>query len=244
MNCLAFVEPVVIPFASYCGMILYVTVSRQDTNLKHMAQTVIGIFDYNSQAETAIEMLVAKGFNREKIDIATQEQTAGRGDVTDEVNTLNSSIGRFFQRVLEDADQALKYAAVAQQGAVVAVQSDDYSESLIAADLLDACGAINVDERTRMLEDSWTRDERTGGYSKKEEGQTPEIKVFPAIAEHEQPTTIRSEESTAIQPEQRESVRIKSRIIERPVSYGTPARDENGPVRVTHSNTEDTSISG
>lgn len=209
-----------------------------------MAQTVIGIFDYNTQAETAVEMLVAKGFNREKIDVSTQEQTAGRGDVTDEVNTLNSSIGRFFQRVFEDADQALKYAAVAQQGAVVAVQSDDYSESLKAADILDACGALNVDERSRMLEDSWTRDERTSGYSKKEDVETPEVKVFPGVGEHEQPTVIKTVESPAIQPEQRESVRIKSRIIERPVSYGTPAHDESGPVRVTHSNTEDTSISG
>lgn len=208
-----------------------------------MAQTIIGIFDYNTQAETAVEMLVAKGFNREKIDIAPHEQTAGRGDVTDEVNTLDSSIGRFFQGVFEDADQALKYAAIAQQGAVVAVQSDEYSQSLQAADILDACGAINVDDRARKLEDSWTRDERTSGYSKRE-GETPEVKRFSGIAEHEQPTLVHTEESTVMQPEQRESVRIKSRIIERPVSNGTPARDENGPVRVTHSNTEDTSISG
>jgi hypothetical protein len=190
-----------------------------------MAQTVIGIFDSNTQAETAAEMLAVNGFSRESIDVSTQDATRGRGDVTDEVNSLNSSIGRYFQRVFADADQALRYAAVAQQGAVVAVQAETYPEAERIADILDQCGAINVDERARTLEDSWTRDDRT--RKSKPGTETPEVRTFPGIAEHEQPSDTTVERSAAVQPVQRESIRLRSRIIERPVDHGIPANNEN-----------------
>jgi hypothetical protein len=186
-----------------------------------MAQTVIGIFDSNTQAETAAEMLAVNGFSRERIDVSVPDATRGRGDVTDEVNTLNSSIGRFFQRVFADADQALRYAAVAQQGAVVAVQSENLPEAERIADLLDRCGAINVDERLRTLEDSWTRDDRT----RKTGTESPEVRTFTGVAEHEQPSDTRIERSDAIQPVQRESIRIRSRIVERPIDRAAPATD-------------------
>ncbi|MBT1699197.1 hypothetical protein KK083_20035 [Fulvivirgaceae bacterium PWU4] len=188
-----------------------------------MSQTVIGIFESNSQAEAAAEMLTANGLSREKIDVSTPDATRGRGDVTDEKNTLDSSMGRYFQRIFADTDLAMKYAAVAQQGAVVAVQSDTWPDAEKIADILDRCGAINVDERARLLEDSWTRDDRTRRSAGED---APAVRTYPGVAEHEQPADSTLERSTTIQPQQRESLRLHSRIIERPVDSGQPVQKD------------------
>jgi hypothetical protein len=189
-----------------------------------MAHTVIGIFDYTTQTETALRMLSNKGINSENINVATKEQTVGRGDMTDEVNTLNSNIGRYFERVFGDADKALKYAAVAQQGSVMSVQCETYEEAVKVADILDACGAINVDERARMLEDGMTREDR----KLDPQDQQPKVKVFPGVAEYShasEPSSndeIRVDERSAAS----ENVRVKSRIVERPVGENTRIREE------------------
>jgi hypothetical protein len=179
-----------------------------------MTQTVIGIFEDQPQAEAAVKALLALNFSKEDIDISLQDQVAGRGDVTDENNTLGSRIGNYFKSIFPDTNDALRYAAVAQQGIVVALHTESYEDAIKAADTMDQFGAINVDERARLLEDSWSRDERTY-QNTRENRNEPSVKVFSGIAENtktsEEPGTIQEVTQTT----RPDGVRTQSRIIGR-----------------------------
>jgi hypothetical protein len=187
-----------------------------------MTKTVIGIFETDDQAVAAAEALVSGNFKRESIDVAKQESLKGRGDVTDEKNTLDSGIGKFFRDIFPDTEIALRYAAVAQQGAMVVVQADNTEDAVRAADILDACGAINVDERARLLEDSWTRQDRTAGYG------NAEVKVFPGVGEYDQTSETPADQQTHIEERfvSTEGVRIRSRIVEKPAGENVRIREE------------------
>lgn len=130
-----------------------------------MAQTVIGIFNDMAEANAAVEKLVASDFNREYIDVSIPEKHQGRGDITDENATLESKTASYFSTIFKNEEDVLKFAAVAQQGVIVAVQTENYADATTAADILDTAGAINVDERAKILEDSLTRADRTNAYA-------------------------------------------------------------------------------
>jgi hypothetical protein len=188
-----------------------------------MIKTVIGIFDTNMQAQAAVEALVSSNFKWESINIALQEELKGRGDVTDEKNTQKSSVASFFRKIFDnDASAAQRYAAVAQQGAMVVVHTNSMEEAEKAAALMDGSGAINVDERARLLEDSWTRHDRTAGYGDQS------VKVFPGVAEYDKtdepaPQDTHIEERTVSTGE----VRVHSRIIDRPAGPDVRIREEH-----------------
>lgn len=187
-----------------------------------MDKTVIGIFDTDDQAVAAAEALEAAHFKKESIDVAKQESLKGRGDFTDEKNTLDSKIGKFFLEVFSDWDVALRYAAVAQQGAMVVVHATDMDDAVKAAEILDVCGALNIDERARLLEDSWTRQDRTAGYG------NAEVKVFPGVAEYDKDSTIPADQRTNIEERfvSTGGVSVRSRIVEQPAGENVRIREE------------------
>jgi hypothetical protein len=189
-----------------------------------MAQTVIGIFENDTQANAAAERLKAEGFSSENVNISLQEETAGRGDVSDEKNTLDSKIGKYFRGVFENTNDALRYAAVAQQGAVVSLHTDTYDDAIRAANLMDAYGAINVDERSVMLEDSLTREDRTSGHKRSDD--TPQVKSFPGIAENERPSGFQTERTVISRPAG-ENIRVHSRIVDRTTRGEGTVREEH-----------------
>lgn len=126
-----------------------------------MVQTVIGIFDESSKAECAVHELMDNNFDREHIDISLPPDPAEtRGDGTDENGVLDSKIGRYFMNVFGDTQLAMKYATVAQRGTVIAVLTHNYGDAVKVAGILDACGALNVDEQFRVLDDAMTREDR------------------------------------------------------------------------------------
>lgn len=126
-----------------------------------MVQTVIGIFNESSNAECAVHGLMDKNFDREHIDISLPPDPAEtRGDGTDENGVLDSKIGRYFMSVFGDTQMAMKYATVAQRGTVIAVLTHNYNDAIRAANILDECGALNVDEQFRVQDDALTREDR------------------------------------------------------------------------------------
>src|SRR5215207_9445050 len=102
-----------------------------------MTHTVIGIFDEDDQAQQAVARLVAAGLSSEYIDLSLKSEHGGRGDITDENNTLGHKLGNYFRNIFADPDEALKYAAVAQRGAIVVAQTEGYVQAEMAADILD-----------------------------------------------------------------------------------------------------------
>jgi hypothetical protein len=186
-----------------------------------MGQTVIGIFDTSMEVQRVVEELVAHNFNRENINVSIQEEQ-GRGDITDENNTLGSKTAAYFRTIFDSEEEVLRYTAVAQQGVIVAVQTEIYENAVRAADILNSLGAINVNERARTLEDSMTREDRTGGYNTNEHIQ---VKAFPGIAEHDKPSGMIMEKSS-MSDERVGGVKMHSRIVERTIPGVGVAREE------------------
>lgn len=135
-----------------------------------MAQTVIGVFDDASEAQTAVQELMEAGFSHNNIDLSTTNSLDA--DVTDSSYTTSTErksdngggIGGFFSSLfgLDDDDDDNRrrrenYTTVGERHSVVTVHTMDSDEAERAADILDDAGAIDVDERAEQY--------RTGSYS-------------------------------------------------------------------------------
>jgi uncharacterized protein (TIGR02271 family) len=116
-------------------------------------QTVIGMFDDASQARQAAQQLEGIGVTRDHIDISAQDATstsaATRSDNDD-------SISGFFRSLFSSDDEVNRYSTVARRGAMVTVHADSQQEAERARDILDNCGAVDVDERAQQYSSGWT----------------------------------------------------------------------------------------
>ena len=109
-----------------------------------MAQTVIGIFENQNQAQNAVQQLVSSGISQSNIDIAN---SSASGSTTTDYND-NDGIGGFFSSLFGmDDDDSKKYSHVARRGTTVTVHAQSRDEAERAADLLDQYGAVDVDEQ-------------------------------------------------------------------------------------------------
>lgn len=200
-----------------------------------MAQTVIGFFDNMSEAQNAVQQLLSNGFTRESVDLSTGNNSgtvsAGRSD-----NDGNSGNGvsRFFKSLFgDDNDEAEKYSQVGQRsGSIVTVHARSTEEAERAADLLDDYGAINVNERAAEYGYSSTRNESGVNTSDRLNVDSDREASIPRIQENLE-VGKRTVESGG--------VRVRSRVVERPVEESIRLREEH--VRVER-NPVDRPISG
>jgi stress response protein YsnF len=174
--------------------------------IKTMTKTVIGIFDNFKNAQQAAQQLMTKGFIKETIDISnknnqnTYEQTAHKED--------DDSISNFFNYLFGNTDESRKYTEAAQGKSVITVHTSTNDEAERAADILDDCGAVDVDQQEAKNKDMATGKENT---------------TIPVM-----------EEQVAIGKRVVETggVRIRSRIVEKPVEERLRLREEH--IHVEH----------
>jgi hypothetical protein len=110
-----------------------------------MAQTVIGFFKDAADAQKAVAQLAQKGISGQYVDVSKGEYLDGTADV-DGRNT-NKFTDLFNKLFGHDSDDAKRYATMGQSNVTlvtVHAPSNDLAEQ--AADVLDDCGAIDVDE--------------------------------------------------------------------------------------------------
>jgi hypothetical protein len=70
------------------------------------------------------------------------------------------SIGRFFRRLFDNREEAELYATVGRKSCIVSVYAESSLEAERARDIMDECGAVDVDERSRGFESrSTSRDD-------------------------------------------------------------------------------------
>jgi uncharacterized protein (TIGR02271 family) len=133
-----------------------------------MAQTVIGMFDNAAEAQTAVQQLTSRGISRDRIDVAnTGSGSTGTSGSTDSYSDEHESgISKFFKNLFSsDDDDSDKYAHVARHSqSIVTVHAQTSDEAEQAADILDDCGAIDVDEKATSYGYSG-RTGNTGNYS-------------------------------------------------------------------------------
>ena len=101
-------------------------------------QTVIGVFDVHSQAREAFDALLKNGIRRENIDLSYGDKDSAERE---------SSISHFFHSLFSNDNEARTYTDAARTGSVITVHVYSRPEAELAADILDAHGAVNMEER-------------------------------------------------------------------------------------------------
>ncbi len=192
-----------------------------------MAQTVIGFFDNYSKAQSAVEQLTSSGISRDRIDISSgsSSQSTSYGSANESRNDSESGISRFFRNLFgNDDDTADRYSRVGQSSqAIVTVHAQNETEAERAADLLDDYGAVDVDERAASY------------------GATSGGRISDTDESSESIPVIREDLEVGKREVERGGVRVRSRIVERPVEEHVRLREEH--VRVER-NPVDRPVSG
>lgn len=180
-----------------------------------MAQTVIGFFDDAAQARKAVERLTQEGITRDNIDVRENTSTVSTSATTDNDRDGESGITRFFKSLFGDDDEDVnRYAKVGSNSrSIVTVQAQSSNEAERAADILDEAGAVDVNEKAAQYGiASSGRDFSTRGDSNnRNETTIPRVEETLEVGKREV---------------ERGGVRVRSRIVERPVEESIRLREE------------------
>ncbi|OLY92402.1 Stress response protein YsnF [Cnuella takakiae] len=189
-----------------------------------MAQTVIGFFDSYSEAQNAVEQLAMAGISRDRIDISSGRSGSGNvsysgsSDSSDRHDDHESGVTRFFKNLFgdDDNDNVSRYSSVGHNSdAIVTVHAQSDTEASRAADLLDSYGAVDVDERAASYGlTSGTRSTDSDRFTDTDERSTS----IPII---------REDLEVGKREVERGGVRVRSRIVERPVEEHVRLREEH-----------------
>jgi uncharacterized protein (TIGR02271 family) len=202
-----------------------------------MAHTVVGFFDNAADAQDAIVKLTKYGINRERVDVSN----SGSGNVSNTTdNRYNDSrwdkdrdhengITRFFKNLFGDDDNdADKYSRVASRAqSIVTVHANSSDEAEQAADILDDCGAVNVDERAAEYGYTGSGNTRSANYP----GNSGNLDTSDDYRDSDRNRTekldvIREDLEIGKREVERGGVRLRSRIVERPVEETVRLREE------------------
>ncbi len=214
-----------------------------------MAQTVIGFFDDASEAQRAVEKLQSSGISRDRVDVSRGSAGAGgssagssrtgstdvnpvSGSARDENSVSRTSDDRtvdeggrntnvftdFFNNLFggSNNDDAERYSRVASSSnTIVTVHAQTEDEAERAADILDDCGAIDVDERSAQF-----------GYESRGAGLGAATR---GVSNDSDATIERVEENLEVGKRTVETggVRVRSRIVEKPVEEHIRLREEH-----------------
>lgn len=162
-----------------------------------MEQTVIGIFDKITDAERAMDHLLNQGFTRDRVDIADHTSRT-------DVDRDDDSIGGFFSSLFGDSDDSRHHTTAAENGVVVTVHAQSREEAERAADILDDYGTVDASERAGVSRDTTTS------------------------VDHDNTIEVVEEDlEVGKRDVQTGGVRVRSRVVERPVEETVRLRTEH-----------------
>lgn len=211
-------------------------------------QTVVGMFDTAAEAQQAVAQLISSGFTQSQIDLSTAKPgTTGASDglipdyhtntsgtrteeLVDDTKDVSSGIGNFFSNLFGNEEDTQKYTRVADQHSVVTVHAETEEKAERAAAILDEAGAVDVDERAAGYDSLTTAPSASMGAAFMDAPVTPSavdttgnqnIKVI--------------EENLAVGKRTVETggVRLRSRIVAKPVEESIRLREERVSVNRT-----------
>lgn len=183
-----------------------------------MAHTVIGLFRNSTEAYKAYNMLKERGFDHNNVDVSTNY---GSYDDSNE-RERPGKVGEFFKSLFgNDEEDASRYQQAVHNNALITVHARSRDEAEDAADILDECEAINVNEKesevTGRTSDTSYQEKEARTISSSNEDRTKEASI-PIIEE---------KVDVGKREVQRGGVRVRSRIIERPVAETLRLREEH-----------------
>jgi len=188
-----------------------------------MTKTIVGLFDENREAQRAVVELVESGISREDIGITSRDQTSYEGsdsyreDAVRDDEGVGDKIGNFFSRLFgDDTEYASHYSdAVGRGGTVVTVDCETDETADRAEAILNRFGG-EVDERG----ETYRRDAYAG---------TDNVETNRAdLAEGGEARIPVIEEELRVGKREVEGggVRVRTRVVERPVEEAVRLREE------------------
>ena len=190
-------------------------------------QTVVGIFNTAADAQKAVQQLQNAGFERDFVDMS---QAVDGGTTTGGTSTShdNDSVGGFFSSLFGgDNDEARTYADVTRSGhSVVTAHVDTAEQARKAADILDNAGALDVDNKAAEygVNNSYTANRGTA-YQDQTQTQDQADGMTAKVIEEKLEVGKRTEQTGG--------VRLRSRIVEKPVEANVRLREEHVTVKRT-----------
>lgn len=174
-------------------------------NNDRMKQTVVGIYDDRDKAKKAQQELLRSGFGDERVDISAT-------NISND-NDHSSRTSGFFGSLFGSSDDARKHEEAARRGTVVTVHTTSMNDAERAAAILDKFGTIDVDD-AKFRTGAGTASGTASNFN----DRNITDKSIPVIEEDLQ---IGKREVTT------GGVRLKSRIVERPVEETMRLREEH-----------------
>ena len=196
-------------------------------------QTVVGIFNTADEAKQAVQKLGTAGFELDFVDVSQASagtdgpnsnyaNTSGTATeaVGDAAGRTKDSVGGIFSSLFGgDNDEADTYAQVTRSGhSVVTVHADTAEQAHKAADILDDAGALDVDSKAAEY---GVNNSYTAGRQEKQQDQTDGMKA----------EVIEETLQVGKRTEQTGGVRLRSRIVEKPVEASVRLREEHVTVQ-------------
>ncbi|MDB5229999.1 MAG: hypothetical protein JWN76_804 [Chitinophagaceae bacterium] len=180
-----------------------------------MSHTVVGLFNNADTARNAVQKLVDDGFENSNIDCSYSGSTTSGGADTGR-RDHESGIEKFFRNLFgDDDDTADKYSRAGKNNTVVTVHATSDYEAKRAADLLDDFGAIDVDEDETSYSGDNIRAESDATTSDRRDTDT--TRKIPVVEENLE---------VGKREVQTGGVRVRSRVIEKPVEENLRLREE------------------
>ena len=187
-----------------------------------MTKTIVGLFDEYREAQRAVLELVESGISREDIGITSRDYANGGGaDATRDDSSrdegVGDKIGNFFSRLFgDDEEYASHYSeAVGRGGTVVTVDCETDEMADRAEAILNRFGG-DVDERDVET--------RQGAYTGSDRAETDRAN----LAEGSEARIPVIEEELRVGKREVEGggVRVRTRVVERPVEEAVRLREE------------------
>jgi hypothetical protein len=128
-----------------------------------MTHTLAAVFDNRKDAEQARTAVLAGGFREHTVQLSEETQAAAPDRDDD---SIGSSIKRFFSNLFgDDDDKSDTYAEAVNRGHhVLTVQGDTLEEVERAADIIEAYGPVDIDERKNEWSSAgWSSGGRAAG---------------------------------------------------------------------------------
>lgn len=203
--------------------------------------TVIGIFDTAAEAKQAVQQLTSAGFEQDYVDVSqasssangmsdTRTNTTATEAIGEAAGRTKDKVGGFFSSLFGgDTDEADTYAEVTRSGhSLVTVHVDTLEQAHQAAGILDHAGALDVDSKAAEygVQNSYTD-------SKPAPTPAPAPAPAPAATSTDGLTAEVIEETLQVgkRTEQTGGVRLRSRIVEKPVETSVRLREEHVSVQ-------------
>lgn len=190
-----------------------------------MQQTLVAVFDHRSDAQKAMEELVACGYPREQVRLSEGDPAgdARRADVDAEADDRNfmSGIRHFFSDLFgtDRSESALMYSeAISRGNYVLTLTAASMLEVERAADIVERFGPLDIDEHATLWKDA--HGARTGRRAL-QQSQPGSQQYAQQDTEQRAGTTakpvIQDQVEEGKRQAQRGGVRIYGRAVETPV---------------------------